>query len=318
MSIWKKLIIVLVAGIGLSGCSLLEKKNVAGLQVMTNEAISSLFLDGQYLDKTPYINKTIQPGTYTLKIQPDSNQLVAYETQITLRRGTLTVVTWKPGPTSAESGGIVYDLEPISGKRGEISFLTIPDNAIITFDQGEQQFSPLVIRDIEPGHHQLEISLPAYEKQQHTLNVIGGYRINVSAQLARNSQSDQAQIKNGEQTDPSPTKERTDLLLNTTNTSSISGQMLSATQSARFNPQLATQSGQTGQENVVIKSTNFFYQNQEALKVRSNPNGSSQIVGYATVGKSYPYLGLQQAGWLKIQLDVNTTGWVSQDYVQKN
>ena len=285
MSIWRKALILVGSTLILSGCNILDRKNVSGLQVITNDAPSSLFLDGQYLDKTPYINKTIKPGEYTLKIQPDNQELIPHETQVSLRRGTLTVMTWKPGDKSENSGGIIYEMEENKSSQGELSFITIPNNAIVRFDQGEQQFSPLVLRNIEPGHHQFEISLPSYEKQQHTINVIKGYRINITAKLAK---SDPPNEKVDYQ-------ENTELLIESDEESTPS----------------ASSSGQL----VTIKSTNFFENQVEVLKVRREASSSASIIGHALVGNSYPYLNETLVGWFKIEFD-NQFGWVSDQYAK--
>ena len=284
MGIWKKLVIIISSTFILSGCSILNNKNVAGLQVITNDTTSSLFLDGQYLDKTPYINKTIQPGEYTLKIQPDDQKLVPYETQISLQKNTLTVVTWKPGSRSENSGGIIYEMEEIKSNQGELSLITIPDNSIIKFDQREQQFSPLIIKNIEPGHHQFEISLPSYEKQHHTINIIKGYRINITAKLAKSNPPEE---KNGNQDSVVPIKDD----LESTQIASTSGQL------------------------VIIKSTGFFQNNIEVLKVRKEANVSAAIIGHALVGNSYPYLNENPTGWFKISFD-NQAGWISDRYAK--
>jgi uncharacterized protein YgiM (DUF1202 family) len=287
MGIWKRLLILTISTFLLSGCNILDRKNVAGLQVITNDTASSLFLDGQYLDKTPYINKTIQPGEYTLKIQPDNQELVSYETQVSLRKNTLTVVTWKPGSRSENSGGIIYEMEEIKSNQGELSFITIPANSIIKFDQGEQQFSPLVIRDIEPGHHQFEMSLPSYEKQHHTINVIKGYRINITAKLAKSKPP-------GEEDD-----EPINIIVPIKDD-------LEATQSASVAGQLVT-----------IKQTGFFQNEVEVLKVRKEASSAANIVGYAKSGQSYQYLTISDQNWYQIKLD-EIQGWVSGEYVEPN
>ncbi|MBT3249378.1 MAG: SH3 domain-containing protein [Candidatus Pacebacteria bacterium] len=292
MGIWKKLLVLVISTFFLSGCNLLNRKNVAGLQVITNDTTSSLFLDGQYLDKTPYINKTIQPGEYTLKIQPDDQELVSYETQISLRKNTLTVVTWKPGSRSENSGGIIYEMEEIKSNQGELSFITIPDNSIIKFDQGEQQFSPLVIKNIEPGHHQFEISLPSYEKQNHTISVIKGYRVNITAKLSKSKPPENAAAAE-------PLKdlgeENSDIKSNleTTPNASAGGQL------------------------VIIKTTGFLQNEVEVLKVRKEASSAAAIIGHALVGNSYPYLNENSVGWLKIKFD-NQVGWVSDQYAELN
>ncbi|MBU0579205.1 SH3 domain-containing protein [Patescibacteria group bacterium] len=288
MGIWQKISILLLTTFFFTGCTFFDKKNVAGLQVITNNTSSSLFLDGQYLDKTPFIDKAIKPGKYTLKIEPDDTNLASYETQVVLRKGLLTVVTWKPGDRPETSGGIIYEMEEIKSNQGELSFITIPDNTIISFDQGEQQFSPLALKNIEPGHHQFELSLPSYEKQQHTINVVKGHRITITAKLARAVPPDDKEENNSIQTTD---KRIFDL----------------ASESA----QVSTSSGQL----VTIKATNFFQDGAEVLKVRSLASPSAEIVGYAKVGQDYPYLNETSEGWYKIQLN-EQTGWVSGQYTE--
>jgi SH3 domain-containing protein/PEGA domain-containing protein len=284
MNIWGKISIFISSTLLLSSCSILDRKNVAGLQVITNDTSSSLFLDGQYLDKTPYINRAVKPGEYTLKIQPDNQELISHETQISLRRGALTVITWKPGNKSENSGGIIYEMEEIKSSQGELSFITIPNNSIIRFDQGEQQFSPLILRNIEPGHHQFEISLPSYEKQQHTINVIKGYRINITAKLAKTD----------------PPEERASPLNNNV---------------LIENDVESTQSGSNSGQLVTIEPTGFYQNETEVLKVRQEASSSAAIIGHALVNQSYPYLGETLAGWLKIEFD-NRAGWVSDQYTK--
>ncbi|MBU0576302.1 SH3 domain-containing protein [Patescibacteria group bacterium] len=288
MGIGQKISILLLTTFFFTGCTFFDKKNVAGLQVITNDTTSSLFLDGQYLDKTPFIDKTIKPGKYTLKIEPDNTNLASHETQIVLRKGLLTVVTWKPGDRPETSGGIIYEMEEIRNNKSELSFITIPDNTIIRFDQGDQQFSPLALKNIEPGHHQFELSLPSYEKQQHTINAVGGYRITITAKLARTVPPDD-QVKDG-------SSRTTDegifnLASDSAKTSTISGQV------------------------VTIKSTGFLQNGVEVLRVRSLASPSAEIVGYAKVGQTYPYLNETLGNWYKIKLD-DQLGWVSDQYAE--
>jgi hypothetical protein len=287
MGFWQKISILLVSTLFLSGCTFLDKRNVAGLQVITNNTPSSLFLDGQYLDKTPFIDKEIKPGKYTLRIEPDDQTLTPHETQISLKLATLTVVTWKPGVRPETSGGIIYEMEEIKSNQGELSFITIPDNAIIRFDQGSQQFSPLALKSIEPGHHQFEISLPSYEKQQHTINVIKGYRINVTAKLAKIAEPEEEKRLQAAAPTPTPATTQTPPELNL-------APIINSTQSGQL---------------ISINPTGFYQDGKEVLKVRDQASPSATIIGYAQVGKTYPYLETL-AGWHKIQLD-NKIGWVS-------
>jgi hypothetical protein len=293
---FRLLLVLLLSGVVLSGCTNpLDRKNVGGLQVISQDTPSSLFLDGQYLDKTPFINKTIKPGTYTLRIEPDNKTLVSHEAIITIRKGLLTVITWKPGTRAETSGGVMYEMEPITTRNTELSFVTIPDSAIITIDEGQQQFAPLVVSDLEPGHHQFEVSLPSYESQKHTINVVKGHRITISVTLARLEETETDSLA------PSA--------LDATPTASSSSGATDATPTAR------RRTGTTTGPTVTITSTKFFSGGEEVLRIRSTPSASGKELGFAKVGSSYPYLGEQQSGWYKIDFD-GQTGWASGQYAK--
>ncbi|MFZ5376689.1 MAG: SH3 domain-containing protein [Patescibacteria group bacterium] len=304
-------IAVIIVGISNSGgdnflTNLLKpfNKSRAGLQVITNETNVSLFLNGEYLDKAPYINRNIKPGIYTLRIQPDDTTLIPYEAQIQLSKGLLTVVTWKPGQTAEMSGGVIYELEPLpSKKQAEVSFITIPDNAIITFDNQEQQFSPLTLTDLAAGRHEYQVSLPSFETQKHTINIVAGHRLNVSIKLAKNNNvypsatpteqpsDDQESSPAAEITGPSDLKSRI------------------GTSSATTSDIPASYTG----PRIQILSTKYYDHSKEVLKVRDSASSSGKELGFAEVGKDFIYLGESDNGWYKIDFN-GQEGWVSAQY----
>lgn len=286
----------------ITGFNPLERKNVGGLQVITQDTPSSLFLDGQYLDKTPFIQKNIKPGTYTLKIEPDNTALTPYETVVTVRRGLLTVVTWKPGDRPETSGGVMYELEPIGSNITELSFITIPDNALVKVDQAQQQFSPIVVKDLEPGHHQFEVTLPSYETQRHTINVVKGHRITISVKLAKVDDSPPEPVP------ASPTTMTPESL------ASPSGTQV-ATPTARRRTTTETTTADAGQAGptIIITSTKFFQDGQEVLRIRATPTSGGTELGFAPVGTTYPYLNEEKNGWYKISFN-GKVGWASGQY----
>lgn len=294
------LVLILVAAVGLSGCSFLDRKTKAGLQVSTNDIPSTLFLDGQYLEKTPYIAKDIRPGTYTLRIQPDDANLVAHETTITLEKGLLSVVIWKPGTAPESSGGVMYEMTKLKNKRDtELSILTVPDNAIVKIDDQPTDFAPLLKTDLEAGQHEFEVSLPSYETQKHTINLVAGHKINVTVKLARNG--------GGETTNLPPAA------------SASASATPKPSSSPNPSPTSATTSAQTSRQipvvgpKVVIKKTNYFDQGQEVLRVRGDASPGAAEVGFAPVGHEYTYLNETKNGWFKIQFE-SQVGWVSGQY----
>jgi hypothetical protein len=284
------------AAVGLSACNPLESKQKAGLQVITHAESSSLFLNGQYLDKTPYINKEIKPGEYTLRIQPDNPELVAHETSVSLRKGVLTVVTWKPAALAELSGGVVYEMQPLATKKSaELAFVTVPDNAIIKLDNREEKlFSPTVVTDIEPGEHEFEVTLPSYETQRHKINVVQGYKITATIKLAKNSV--------GGLTPPSASPPAT------------TSDNLPEASSSPVSTSAARRAPVTG-PSVTIKSTRFFIDGKEVLRVRDSAGNGGKELGQAEVGAVYAYLGETTNGWHKIDFN-NQAGWVSGQYTE--
>src|SRR5690606_11315216 len=128
------LVIILTAStIFLSGCQqILERHSKSGLQVITDDVPSAVYINGQYLNSTPLIEKELKPGEYTLRIEPNDSNLQRDETTIILRKGFLSVVTWKPAELPEMSGGVIYEMEQLkNSSAAEVSFVTIPDAAIV-------------------------------------------------------------------------------------------------------------------------------------------------------------------------------------------
>ncbi len=266
------LLVMLLVGVTfLSGCSVLEWKAKSGLQVLTNDIRSSVFLDGQLLDKTPYVNKEIKPGEYLLQIQPDDPAFVPYSTKVTLHNGFLTVITWKPGKTPETSGGVVYEAEPLPTNNGtKLTIISIPDTAIVQVGGTVRGFTPLPLEDLSSGTQEYQVSLPSYETQKHTINLLPGYHMHVTVKLAK---EDDAGITGTSLVDPSPA------------------------------PVIEI-------EKVKILKTGFSRNSQEGLRVRQLPNSTSTDIGFAITGQEYPLIENNLSGWYKIKVD-DQEGWVS-------
>lgn len=310
-------LIVCVSAFILSGCSLLSPKQKAGLQVVTDSQRASLFLNDQYLDKTPFISKTIQPGTYTLKIEPDDKSLAPLETTITLSQGTLTVMTWNPGKTPETSGGVTYELQPHTIKdRAEIEFHTVPDTALITFDNRDQTFSPLIISDVEPGNHEFEVKLPSYQTQKHTMNAVAGKRLVITIKLAKeiigkvdSTSRDHAQPASGSAIATQSAKPGS-------STTSAELTPASLTEKISLNQSSSATDSVTIGSRVKVKPTGLFQDQKEVVRVRSTANTAGQVIGYLEVGREYRYLKTHQNGFYQIQFGNKQAGWISDTYAE--
>lgn len=295
----------------LTGCSLPLIPSKSGLQVITTDVPASIYLNGQYLEKAPYIGKSLKPGEYLLKIQPEDSAFVPYETTVSLKKGLLTVVTWKPGNRPETSGGVIYEMEKLPKKnQTEISVISIPDKAIVSLDQSKKDFTPLLLEDVSAGSHEFEVRLPSYDSQKHTINVIDGYRINITVKLAKNTLDESPPSQKSQET----TATEKNLTQDEEASTAADDKTKTATEASQT-PVRSSNSSQAdfSQGTVTIESTNFFQDGAEVLRVRSMPGGSGQELGFATVGKSYPYLGETTNGWLKIEFS-KKEGWVSGKY----
>lgn len=181
------MVILLASSFFLTGCQqILERHSKSGLQVITDDVPSAVYIDGQYLNSTPLIEKELKPGEYMLRIEPNDSTLQPYETSIMLRKGLLSVVTWKPAKLPEMSGGVIYEMEPLkNSSTAEVSFVTTPEAAIVTLEGKDKEFSPVVFKDISAGNKSFEVTLPSYETQNHTINVQAGYRMLVRIKLAK-------------------------------------------------------------------------------------------------------------------------------------
>jgi hypothetical protein len=285
--------VVVIVGISLflSGCN---SASNSGLQVQTGDIPASVHLDGKFAEKTPYVNRELKPGEYSLEIRPDDTSFVTYQTKVSLKRGMLTVVDWQPGKRPETSGGVIYETEPLREKTAtEFLITTIPDGGIVYVDGEAKGFAPVTITNLAKGEHSFEVKLPSYTTQTHPINILEGYRIIATVKLGK--QDYQAQ----------PTPAASSSAINTASAAANtnSGAAQTASGSATNVPR----------PRAIIRQTNFFQAGKEVLRVRADANSSAREVGFAPVGQAYPYLKESKNGWVKIQFN-GAPGWISQQF----
>ncbi len=297
----RSLAIVIFTSILLSACQLPGQQKKAGLQIVTGDTASSLFLNGQYLEKSPFVEKSLQPGEYSLRIEPDDQKLLPHDMSITLRPGLMTVVTWRPGERPELSAGVTYELEPIDGGSSELNFISIPDGAIVTVLGQPKAFAPTNLK-LDPGEYEFEVSLPSYQSQKHSVKLVRGYRTRVSITLAKDSAIGTTTTT----TNPSP---------NASVSASLGARLASA--SAQIDPTsiIASASAVTSGPRVKILSTGFRQNGIEGLRVRSSATPSSSELGFAPTGSVYSYDAKSENGWHAIVFN-SQTGWVSGQFTQ--
>lgn len=289
---------VCAASLIFAGCTNpLQKPPKAGIQVITNEIPATVYLNGNYIDKTPLRERSLPPGEYHLQIKPDDPDLSAYETVVNLHESALTVVTWKPAKSPEEGGGVIYEMEKMSEKdKTELVISTVPESAIVSVNGEKQQLTPVVIPDIPQGEQEYQVSLPSYESQQNTINVVPGYRMYITVKLAKQSATAHTPII------PSPTA------------TSLQAELAAPTSTASVAGTMSTNPTASPAAIVTILNTGFKKNGREVLRVRSEPSTQAAELGFIEVGKEVPFLGGKKLDWIEI-LYAGKPGWVNSDFV---
>lgn len=299
----KNALFVGISSLILTGCqvSSLFTQQQAALQV-DSQPSATVYLDDNHVGETPFYDDNLKPGEYSLRIQVANNPQQEWQNNITLNPGLVTAVKRTFGETSEKSSHYIIQMEQLPNEdRTEISVITIPDNVIVKLDGQPEGFSPISLQDISPGNHNLTLVAPGYSEQTVDLNVEAGYKLIVSASLAKTqallAPQEPIATRSGDLTDQEATPEAE---LDTTPTPTPrSSRTSTATSSADLEPPYVT-----------ITETGTGW-----LRVRSAPNAyEDNEVARVNVGESYPFLDSNTAGWYQIEYEPGEEGWISGRY----
>src|SRR3989344_9454626 len=96
---FRQLLLFGFLSITLTGCSLslpfTTKK--AALQI-TAKPQSTVFIDGQHVGQTPYDTNDLKAGEITVKLVPEGQSGVSWESKVTLTPKVVTVINRRFGP----------------------------------------------------------------------------------------------------------------------------------------------------------------------------------------------------------------------------
>jgi hypothetical protein len=302
-------LVLLGCVLGLAGCSLpFQKKEVSGLQITTDGVDADVYLNGKKVGQTPYSEQTLQPGRYTVKLEPDDSEFASYETTVTLYSATLAVMNWTFGKTAETSSGVIYELEPIKKKKdANFSLASIPDGAIVKVDEVSQGFTPVLLKAMTPGTHRFQVSLPSYKDVEESVNIAEGFQMNVTVKLAKQKATELTE-EIEVASDSAEASDSADVA-----TSSASKSPTPKT-TAKTSPTPTSRTGgsTTSEETVTIKETGTGW-----LRVRETPSSGGKELAKVDVGETFPYFE-KQSGWYQIEYEKGKKGWVSGTYVTEN
>lgn len=292
----KRIVFVIACAFLLGGCTPkdLFVKAPSGLEITSSPA-STIYLNGENKGETPYNNKSLKPGEYSVKLIPVSgDNLVPYETSLTLTSSASTIINRNFAPSDLDSSGYTLQLlEELSGET-YLSVISDPDTVNITLDDKPSGYTPLSKIPISPGSHSLVVVTPGYQEQTLSVNTVKGYNLIVNFKMAGQTIT----------LTPPPTSSPSALVEASLEPSS--SPVASAKPSTSPSPTTSTMA----KPYVLIGETGTGW-----LRIRSDASGTSDELGKANTGETLKYLGEStELGWYKVEFE-GSPGWVSGKYV---
>ncbi len=159
----------------------------AGISVSTNPQ-SNVYINGEFVGKTP-LQKTLEVATISLKLVPEisDQNLLPYETKITLVSGIQTIIRREFRSTEEESSGDIISFEKTGGRDAGLIVVSTPDNAQVSIDGVPRGFAPYKVTSISPAQHQVTIKAEGYDDRVMTVKTLEGFRLTLFAKLGRNT-----------------------------------------------------------------------------------------------------------------------------------
>lgn len=251
---------------------------VSGFRVVSNP-VSSVFINEKLIGKTP-VEEKYPPGEYILKILPDaSSQAYSWQGKVKLNPSVLTYINRELGSSELNSAGEILVLEKIPQDETQISIFSQPDGSIIAIDGQEKGATPVFVKNLSVGDHDVAISSQGFTPRTIRVHLVSGFKLGVNFQLAL-SQSNPTATPSG----------------------SLNLPTLTPVPSSKSNKTM-----------ILIKENELGF-----LRVREGPSKSTKEIGQVKPGDKLPFLE-EKDGWFKISFSGDKEGWISASskYTQK-
>jgi hypothetical protein len=139
---------------------------VGSLEVSSDPAGASLFLDGHYMGLTPagdtYDLTSVTAGLHTVQLKLDDYQTYTQTVQVTAGRIITINARLSPVPPG-----------PVKDTTGQIVVTSSPAGAEVLLDNVFRGISPLTLPDIPDGSHIVMVRMAGYTDQQQPVTVTG-------------------------------------------------------------------------------------------------------------------------------------------------
>ncbi len=254
----------------------------AGMRVDASPK-SKVFLNGQFVSETPFEKEDLIPGEYVVRVDPldKSGAILPWEGKVKLFSGSLTYINETLSAKEELAGSQILWLEKIpSSTVGELAIVSTPDNAKVYLDGRQKGAAPILLRDINPGDHEIRVSSEEFSDQIVQGKILIGYRLNAIVKLNKSNL----------------TKKNEPVVKENQNPTAILG--------------TASQSAVMARPFVVIKETPTGF-----LRVRSAPNLVASESAKVRPGEKFGLIS-EIAGWSQIKIG-DDLGWANDQYLEK-
>lgn len=176
---FKKILILFLASIALSGCSLAPRKS--GLEIMSYP-VAKVYVNGKEMGSTPYKNLELKPGENEVKLVTPTRE---WTRKLDLQNNINTVVDWQFGESEDKDSGYILYLEKTGDKKASLLVNTTPDKTTINVDGVVKGIAPIKVNELIEGDRQLTVSFPGYKNVNVFMKSIAGYQLMVEVKLAK-------------------------------------------------------------------------------------------------------------------------------------
>lgn len=224
-------------------------------------------------------------GEYTVRLDTaDSVENPSYEIKVRLIPGVVTMVEHFFGKSEDfSSSRTVYLDKSAVTSIASISIVTIPDSVLVKIDGEEKGVTPLSLKDVPIGNHDIVLSKPGFADQSVKGIFAKGYDLNIFSKLAK----------------------FVDTIVVQASPSAVPVQPVQSSPVAT--PTVTPSATALGQ--IEISQTPTGY-----LRVRSTPGNGGEI-GKVMPGEKYDIV-TESGGWYEIKT-ASGVGWVSGQYAKK-
>lgn len=182
--------VVIATGLFIAYITFIAKDNGKGALQVTSVPVSSVYLNGTFIGKTPLCKcdalSTIPVGDYALRVVPVDASFAqeAFAQHIVIAKGVLTVVdrTFGIGPTSQ---GSIITLFPITDSTvAQLALSSIPTGVAVSLDGNTVGNTPLTVSHVIESDHDVLFSKSGYKLKDIPVHTRNGYKLSVVAYLA--------------------------------------------------------------------------------------------------------------------------------------